>query len=146
MSTLIRETVKLGKTKYVQGDYYSKKNESSYPYKSSYELAYLHQLESNKEVFQYIYEPFELYYKDINDKKRIYRPDFMVLYADGRMEITEIKPTVMLRDYDVQSKALACQLYLRDTFKDLQIPYKFVTEKDLFASDKEYSDFLRSIK
>lgn len=146
MSTSTRETVQLGKTKYIQGNFYSNKNKGSYPYKSSYELAYLHLLENDPTVHQYIYEPFSLYYKDVNDKQRSYLPDFMVLYTDGTMEIAEIKPTIMLKDYDVRAKALACELYLKETFKDLQIPYKFVTEKDLFASDKEYQDFIKSIK
>ena len=79
MSTLIKEIVQLGKTKYIQGNYYSKKNDGNYPYKSSYELAYLHQLESDPEVLQYIYEPFELYYTDVNEKRR-------VLKINGKLE------------------------------------------------------------
>lgn len=146
MSTLIKETVLLGKAKYVQGNFYSKKNNVTFPYKSSYELAYLHQLESNPNVHQYIYEPFSLYYVDVNDKKRTYIPDFMVLFIDGKIEITEIKPQIMLRDFDVQSKAKACREYISATFKDVNMIYKFVTEKDLFANDKEYTDFIKSIK
>lgn len=146
MSTLIKEIVQLGKTKYIQGNYYSKKNDGNYPYKSSYELAYLHQLESDPEVLQYIYEPFELYYTDVNEKRRVYRPDFMVLYSDGKIRITEVKPSAMLKDYDVQSKARSCKQYIETSFTNVDIEYKFITEKDLFQSDKEYSDFLKSIK
>lgn len=94
----------------------------------------------------YIYEPFELYYNDVTGKRRIYRPDFMLLYADGSIEITEIKPKAMLKDFDVQSKARSCRLYIEENYKDIKIQYKFVTEKDLFSSDKEYQDFLKSIK
>lgn len=146
MSTLIKETVLLGKAKYVQGNFYSKKNNVTFPYKSSYELAYLHQLESNPNVHQYIYEPFSLYYVDVNDKRRTYIPDFMVLFIDGKIEITEIKPQIMLRDFDVQSKAKSCREYIAETFKGVDMVYKFITERDLFASDKEYTDFLKSIK
>ena len=146
MSTLIKETVLLGKTKYIQGNFFSKKNDTNFPYKSSYELAYLHQLEVDNEVHQYIYEPFSLYYTDIDNKKRTYLPDFMVLYCDGRVEITEIKPQVMLKDFNVQSKAKACREYISTTFKDVNMAYRFVTERDLFANDKEYTDFLKSIK
>ena len=146
MSTLIKEIVLLGKAKYIQGNFFSKKNNDNFPYKSSYELAYLHQLESNEEVFSYIYEPFELYYIDSNSKQRIYRPDFMVLLKDGSIKITEVKPQVMLKDYDVQSKARACKQYIKERYSDIDIEYKFITEKELFNNDKEYADFLKSIK
>lgn len=146
MSTLIKEIVLLGKAKYIQGNFFSKKNNDNFPYKSSYELAYLHQLESNEEVFSYIYEPFELYYIDSNSKQRIYRPDFMVLLKDGSIKITEVKPQVMLKDYDVQSKARACKQYIKERYSDIDIEYKFITEKELFNNDKEYTDFLKSIK
>lgn len=146
MSTLIKEIVQHGKGKYIQGDFYSKKNQETYPYKSSYELAYLQQLELDATVLQYIYEPFELYYIDSNSKRRIYRPDFMVLFKDGKILITEIKPEVMLKDYDVQAKARAARQYLKENYTGVDINYKFVTEKNLFNSDKEYTDFIRSIK
>lgn len=146
MSTLIKEIVLLGKAKYIQGNFFSKKNNDNFPYKSSYELAYLHQLESNDEVFSYIYEPFELYYIDSNDKQRIYRPDFMVLLKNGSIKITEVKPQIMLKDYDVKSKAKACRQYIEERYKDIDIEYKFITEKELFNNDKEYADFLKSIK
>lgn len=70
----------------------------------------------------------------------------MVLYADGKMEITEVKPKIMLKDYDVKAKASACRAYLEETYKDIDIKYRFITEKNLFSSDKEYTDFVKSIK
>ena len=146
MSTSISVTIKHGKTKYVQGSFYSVKNEESFPYKSSYELAYLHQLESNTEVLKYMYEPFDLYYRDANQKQRIYKPDFMVLYQNGSIEITEVKPKIMLQDFDVQAKARSCREYIKEYYKDVEIQYRFITERDLFSSDKEYQDFLKSIK
>lgn len=146
MSTSTNVTVRHGKAKYVQGDFYSKKNDEQFPYKSSYELAFLHQIETNPEVLSYIYEPFELYYNDYTGKRRIYIPDFMVLYKDGSIQISEIKPKIMLQDFDVQSKARSCREYLIENYKDIKINYKFITEKDLFTTSKEYTDFLKSIK
>lgn len=146
MSILINEIPKHGKAKYIQGNFYSKKNAESFPYKSSYELAYLHQLETDNEVIKYLYEPFELYYNDVNGKQRIYRPDFMILYTNGSIEITEVKPKIMLKDFDVQSKARSCRLYIEENYKDVDISYRFITEQDLFNSDKEYQDFVKSIK
>lgn len=146
MSTLTNEIPKHGKAKYIQGNFYSKKNAENFPYKSSYELAYLHQLETKSEVIKYLYEPFELYYNDVNGKQRIYRPDFMILYENGSIEITEVKPKIMLKDFDVQSKARSCRLYIEENYKDIDISYRFITEQDLFNSDKEYQDFVKSIK
>lgn len=146
MSSLIKETVVLGKAKYIQGDFESAKNKMKFPYRSSYELAYLHQLESDDQVVQYIYEPFEVPYTDIDNRKRMYRPDFMILYADGSMKISEVKPSIMLKDYDVQSKARHCREFIKTTFIDVNIEYTFITEKDLFSSEKEYADFLKCIK
>lgn len=63
MSTLIKK-IPHGKSKYLQGNYYSAKNDSSYPYKSSYELAYLEKLEVDDRVLKYLYEPFQVAYVD----------------------------------------------------------------------------------
>lgn len=146
MSTLTNEIQKLGKSKYVQGTYYSLKNECNIPYRSSYELAYLYQLEKNQNVLSYIYEPFDLYYTDSCRNQKIYKPDFMLLYIDGSMEIVEVKPTSMLGDFNVKAKANAARSYIKNTFKDVNMSFKFVTEKDIFSSDKEYTDFLKSLK
>ena len=104
------------------------------------------QVEADTTVVSYIYEPFELYYIDSNSKQRIYRPDFMVLYADSKIILSEIKPTIMLQDYDVQAKAKAARQYIKENYVGVDICYKFVTEKDLFNGDKEYQDFIKSIK
>lgn len=135
-----------GTGRYIQGDFFSEKNQDMFPYKSSYELAYLHLIEKNEEVLSYIYEPFELYYYDSKGKRRIYIPDFMVLFKDGSIQISEVKPRVMLADFDVQSKGRACKEYIKENYTDLSISYRFITEKDLFSSTKEYNDFLKSIK
>ena len=135
-----------GQSKYVQGDFYSKKNESTYPYKSSYELAYLEKLEKDDKVLKYLYEPFEVPYVDYYSKNRMYRPDFMVLSEDGSILITEIKPEAMLEDFDVQAKAKAAQLFIKEKYKDINIEYKFVTEKHLFKDIKAYTDFIKRVK
>ncbi len=146
MYTSINEIPKHGKAKYIQGSFFSEKNQEDFEYKSSYELAYLKKIEEDIEVIKYIYEPFDLYYTDSYGKQRIYRPDFMVLFSNGSIQISEVKPKVMLRDFDVQAKAKACGVYIKENFKDIDINYKFITETDLFKSDKEYTDFLKSIK
>ena len=70
----------------------------------------------------------------------------LVLFADGSMCIWEIKPLAMLKDADVKAKAAACKKHLRDTYKERNIKYEFITENKLFKNAKEYTDFLNSIK
>lgn len=135
-----------GKTKYINGNFYSKKNGTNFPYKSSYELAYLQKLEEDVKVIRYMYEPFELGYVDMYNKNRKYIPDFMVLYSDSSVLITEIKPEAMLKDYDVQAKAKAAKAFIKDNYPDINIAYKFITEKDLFKNITEYTNFVRSVK
>lgn len=135
-----------GKTKYISGDFYSTKNGANFPYKSSYELAYLHKLEEDPKVLKYMYEPFDLEYLDMYNKTRKYIPDFMVLYSDGSVLITEIKPEAMLKDYDVQAKAKAAKQFIKDKYPDMNIQYKFITEKQLFKNMTEYTNFVRSVK
>lgn len=146
MCITTNEIPKHGKAKYVQGNFFSNKNNETYAYRSSYELAYLYHLEQDDKVVQYLYEPFELYYTDSNNKQKIYRPDFMVLFGNGSIVIAEIKPEIMLKDYDVQAKARAAKEYIKVNYKDINISYKFITEKDLFKSNAEYIDFIKSVK
>ena len=145
MSTSIKN-LHHGKTKYIQGTYYSIKNDCDFKYKSSYELAYLEKLEIDSSVLKYMYEPFDLYYIDSQAKQRIYQPDFMVLNKDGSILISEIKPLEMLKDYDVQAKAKAAREYIKEHYKDISISYCFVTEKDLFKSNADYIEFIKRVK
>ncbi len=135
-----------GKTKYISGNFYSEKNKSNYPYKSSYELAYLTKLEEDKQVVKYLYEPFQIPYIDFYKKQRNYLPDFMVLYASGKILITEIKPEAMLQDYDVKAKATAAKKFIEQTYPELDIEYQFITEKKLFKNITEYTKFIRGAK
>ena len=62
------------------------------------------------------------------------------------MEVLEIKPKAMVKDLDVQRKAVACRAYLEKNFKSETIRYKFITEKDLFKTPKDYTTFLKEHK
>lgn len=135
-----------GKTKYVSGFFYSKKNNASYTYRSSYELMCFIKLEQNPDVIQYLSETMSIPYIDSKGLTRKYIPDLLVLFADGSMCIWEIKPLAMLKDADVKAKAAACKKHLRDAYKERNIKYEFITENKLFKNTKEYTDFLNSIK
>ena len=117
-----------GKTKYVSGSFYSKKNNASYTYRSSYELMCFIKLEQNPDVIQYLSETMSIPYIDSKGLTRKYIPDLLVLFADGSMCIWEIKPLDMLKDADVKAKAAACKKHLRDTYKERNIKYEFITD------------------
>lgn len=146
INVYFNKTPSTGKTRYLQGTFHSNKNDEDFAYKSSYELAYLQKLENDENVIRFIYEPFELPYVDSYNKERKYIPDFMVLYKDSTVKVTEIKPQAMLKDYDVQAKAKAAMKYIEENYKDLNMSYEFVTEKQLFNGDKGYLNFLKEVK
>ena len=135
-----------GQTKYVSGTFYSKKNKDKYTYRSSYELKCFLELEQDSNVVSYLSESLSIPYRDSCNRDRLYIPDILILFSDGSMCVWEIKPEEMLKDADVQAKARACQLFLKGNYPDRNIDYKFITEKKLFSSIKEYTDFLNSIK
>lgn len=137
---------KNGAPKYFNGDFYSKKNDEIFKYRSSYELAFFYQLEEDEEVTNYMYEPFEVSYIDFYKTQRNYRPDLLILYKDGSIVIAEIKPSTMLADYDVQAKANAAKKFIKDNYKNINVKYKFITEKTIFKDNSEYIKFLNDIK
>lgn len=137
---------KNGTPKYFNGDFYSKKNDEVFKYRSSYELAYFHQLEEDEKVQSYMYEPFEVAYVDFYKQQRNYRPDLMILHTDGSIIIAEIKPSTMLGDFDVQAKAAAARKFIKEHYKDIDITYRFITEKTIFVNNTEYINFLNKIK
>lgn len=129
--------------KYRTGQFFSKKNNSGFVYRSAYEYAFFEKLEENVEVVQYISEPFFIPYRDSKGKSRSYKPDIIVLYADGRVEICEIKPQAMLANLDVQCKAAGCRAFIKT--QRMNATYKFITEEDIFNSAQEYADILARI-
>ena len=54
-----------GQTKYLSGDFYSRKNNTEYFYRSSYELRFFHLLEKRADVISYEVESIEIPYKDL---------------------------------------------------------------------------------
>lgn len=129
---------------YKSGMYKSVKNRSYMKYRSAYEYAFFEQLESDPNVIKYLSEPIEIRYVDVDLKKRTYIPDVLVLYKDGRMELCEVKPAIMLKDPNVQLKARAAVRKIKSTGKNMS--FRFVTENDLFKNNKEYLAILDKIK
>lgn len=141
-NTLNKET---NMYKYRTGLFYSKKNRSSFTYRSGYEYAYFIKLEDDTSVVNYIVEPFTIPYVDDGGKKRTYKPDIVVLKSNGVMEVIEIKPKTMLKNTTVQRKASAARSFLKRNFKNNIIEYRFITEEDIFENYQEYLDLLKTI-
>ena len=147
INVYFNKTKSTGQTKYITGEFQSNKCNSYVPYRSSYELAYLEQLEKDENVINFQYEPISLKYTDIYNKERTYIPDFIVLYKDSSVVISEIKPEAMLKDYNVQAKKKAVLKYIEENIpKDLNVSYKFITETCLFKSPTDYVNFIRRVK
>lgn len=146
VNVYFNKTKSTGQTKYITGEFQSVKCNAYIPYRSSYELAYLEQLEADDTVVSYQYEPISLKYTDMYNKERTYIPDFIVLYNNGAVVISEIKPEAMLKDYNVQAKKKAVLNYLESNFRGIDITYKFITESCLFKSPTDYTNFIRRVR
>lgn len=131
-----------GDSKYKQGKFYSKKNNTEVIFRSTYELGYFHILEQDDNVIAYIVEPFEIAYI-FDGRKRKYWPDIMVLYRDGSVKIIEIKPVQMLKFRKVKAKATAARQYIKDNIPNAE--YIFVTEDDIFETKADYQKMLKLI-
>ena len=132
-------------TTYCTGKHKSPKCDKEMTYRSSYELRHFLNLDANTEVSKYYSEVIEIPYKDDKGTNRKYIPDLIVVYKDGTIEVHEIKPKEMLKDGNVQRKAKACRKFLSESL-DQSVKYKFITEEDLFATSKDYVDFVKYCK
>ena len=135
-----------GKSKYLTGNFFSKKNNRHVKYRSSYELKFFQLLEEDTNVVSYEVEGIKIPYKDLDNSYKNYIPDVMVVYNTGEIHICEIKPNAMLDNIIVKRKAQACKTFLNKLFNNSNIEYKyrFVTETDLFKNATEYALFLKN--
>ena len=136
--------IEKNKNGYITGTFYSKKNDISVKFRSSYELAYLNILEKDWTVRRYWYEYISIPYKDQLGKDRLYIPDFIVLYSNNSIEIVEVKPSSKISDSDVILKRDAAVSFIKQFFPSDNISYKFITEDDILRR-KEDADKQRLI-
>ena len=73
------------------GDFVSKKNGKKIHYRSGYELEVYKCLEQMNSVVSFAGEPFGVPYW-FQGEKHQYFPDVMVQFADGHVEVWEVKP------------------------------------------------------
>ena len=132
-----------GESRYKNGVFWSKKNNKEFIFRSAYEFGYFHILEADDNVVSYIVEPFRIPYR-FNGRARSYVPDIMVLYEDGSIKIIEVKPLALVPNRMVQAKAAAARRFIH---KHIQgATFKFVTETDIFNTEKDYKKILKLIK
>ena len=130
--------------KYRAGKYFSTKAGRTVEYRSLYEYAFYKGMDSDHDVIKYIVEPMKIPYSDNSGLRRNYIPDVLVLYADGRIELCEIKPSSATKALNVQLKARAAVAYLKDN--KINAKYRFITEKEIFEKDGDYRRLLKEVK
>lgn len=96
------------KVSFKSGFFESKKNGKSMHYRSSWEETFYKCLEVKGDVFSYDVEPFKIPYFYKSQKKHYY-PDLIVKFADGRIEICEIKPANQTGLEQNKAKWAACE-------------------------------------
>ena len=94
----------------VRGYFFSCKNNRRIPYRSSYELAFIKQLESDPLVVSYDYEPVRIPYL-FEGRQHTTRPDFLVHYTDGHTELVEVKAGWCIEYPQVKSKIEGMKKY-----------------------------------
>lgn len=130
--------------RHISGKMWSEKNSCEISFRSAYEFAYCLKLEEDSSVIAYFMECITIPYK-LNGEVRKYIPDLFVVYQDDRSCMIEIKPKTMVRNPEVQMKAIAANKFITAS-KIKNCSYRFVTEEEIFSTHKQYRDFVGALK
>jgi len=105
----MKKKQKKRKGRYNRGSYTSTKTNQVCKHRSGWELSYMKWLDANDAVTTWSYEKLVIEYISNVKSKRVrrYFPDFHVFYADGRVEVIEIKPKRRMTNVAVVKKAKA---------------------------------------
>lgn len=90
------------------GQYTSTKTGRTCNYRSSWEAAYMEELDSRDDVVDWHYEPFSIPYT-LDERTKRYIPDFQVVLRDGRCLIIEVKPPEMTSTEMNNAKMIAAK-------------------------------------
>lgn len=94
---------------YHTGVHASPKTGLTCKYRSGWESSYMQYLDASPDVITWAYESIVIPY--VSNKKtgklRNYHPDFLVTYADGHIELVEVKPARRVHQVKVAKKLLA---------------------------------------
>lgn len=111
------------------GKFASLKMNSEFTYRSGWELAYFQFLETNSDVVKFFSESLRIpYVSNVRTGKlRIYIPDLLVEWSDGRKELIEIKPSRRLTNPKNIKKFSAAQIWCKAN----SVTFVVLTEKEL---------------
>jgi hypothetical protein len=76
----------------LKGAFWSDKNQKTFLYKSSWELAAMRIFEQQDFILRYEYEVLSISWVDKDNKKHHTFPDFLIYNKDGSRQIIEVKP------------------------------------------------------
>jgi len=137
---------------------------------SNYEIARFIELDADPNVLTYTRDVDPIPYKDASGKGRGYYPDIKVTYTDGRVEIEEIKPAMIirngemirqLREQGAEDDAIRHEMNLsktmyniiaknvekidaaREYYANKGIPFKIMTEKEINVKLSDYSSLTK---
>jgi TnsA endonuclease N terminal len=117
---------KTRKPNFKKGNFESKKNGCSLPYKSGYECEVYELLEQDVEVVSFAVEPYRVPYLHEGEWHE-YIPDLRVNYLGGKVEIWEIKPSTQTRVKKNLDKWKAIKPYT----ENLGWGFKVITETEI---------------
>lgn len=117
---------------FVHGKFHSKKMNSDFYYRSSWEKFVLIYLENHPNVEYFDTEPFCIKYFDpTTNKNRNYIPDFLVEFDCGIREIWEVKPSSFVENNEtVKAKIEALNTFIAENCLDIHNGF-LITEKEM---------------
>ncbi len=91
------------------GSFTSRKLGRTIGYDSRLELVLLSWLDADRHVVRYTEQPLQLAYTDHEQHRRMYFPDLLVQFADGRIVLMEVKPLAYMPHAENQAKFAAAR-------------------------------------
>lgn len=125
-----KKSKKRKKRRYKTGEHHSQKlTNGPAKYRSGWEAKYMVWLDENPHVVSYEYESVRISYISNykTGKTRLYTPDFLVVWDDGKRILVEIKPNKKLDQLTIRRKADAAKTWCSEH----DAIYEFITEDTL---------------
>lgn len=113
-------------------------------YRSGWEKTVCEYLDQDPDVSFYEHEPFELKWVSNvrTGRVRIYIPDFLIVYCDGRKKLVEVKSLRFLNKKHVQKKAVIGKSWAQKN----NATYEFWTDQKIKALNKLLESKKKTLK
>lgn len=108
--------------------FFSKKTNKKIELRSLLERRFAHILEESNNVISYQYETITIPYI-YEEKLRKYTPDFVTVYSDRTIMVTEVKPKFFIGTEEVTVKKDAAVSFLKKHYPLFNIKYEIITEE-----------------